>query len=271
MYVADTRNNRIRAVVIATGETYTVSGSGKSKTIDCHRSGSNSNIGYGNSNRRYSGNGKTQWDTKGMHLDECAFDHPVGISVHPDGLYLFVSELHGQTIRVVSLSKVQESTSSATTTTKWTDHSAHYRIEATRVSTIVTNDGCKVGNQIASTSMAFGIKHKFPDGFGFRACLGAPNDIALAPLGGSLYVVDSFASRVRRVAALTPREAPRRSYKTKREGRCESFAVSKRSGRWVVTIEETGERLILCVSDISVKIFHRLVRIRSRNNRGVWV
>jgi len=206
LYVADTRNNRIRAVVIATGETYTVSGSGKSKTIDCHRSGSNSNIGYGNSNRRYSGNGKTQWDTKGMHLDECAFDHPVGISVHPDGLYLFVSELHGQTIRVVSLSKVQESTSSATTTTKWTDHSAHYRIEATRVSTIVTNDGCKVGNQIASTSMAFGIKHKFPDGFGFRACLGAPNDIALAPLGGSLYVVDSFASRVRRVAALTPRE-----------------------------------------------------------------
>ena len=75
-----------------------------------------------------------------MHLDECAFDHPVGISVHPDGLYLFVSELHGQTIRVVSLSKVQESTSSATTTTKWTDHSTHYRIEATRVSTIVTNE-----------------------------------------------------------------------------------------------------------------------------------
>ena len=209
LYVADTRNNRIRAVVIATGETYTIAGNGKSKTIDCHRSGSSANIGYGNSNRRYSGTGKNQWGTKSLELDECAFDHPVGISVHPDGLYLFVSELHGQTIRVVSLSKVQEesaASAASTTTTKWTDHSAHYRMEATRVSTLVTNDGCKIASQLASTSMGFGIKNTFPDGYGFRACLGAPNDIALAPLGGSLFVVDSFASRVRRVSALTPRE-----------------------------------------------------------------
>ena len=208
LYVADTRNNRIRAVVIATGETYTIAGNGKPKTIDCHRTGSNPNIAYGNSNRRYSGNGKNQWDTKIINLDECAFDHPVGIAVHPDGLYLFVSELHGQTIRVVSLSKVQEEIASSTTatTTKLKDRSAHYRIEATRVSTLVTNDGCKLASQLASTSMGFGIKNTFPDGLGFRACLGAPNDVALAPLGGSLFVVDSFASRVRRVAALTPRE-----------------------------------------------------------------
>jgi len=188
LYVADTRNNRIRAVVIATGETYTIAGNGKAKSIDCYKVGKRNSIVYGNSNRRYSGDGKGTI----LNIEHCAFDHPVGIAVHPDGQYLFVSELHGQAIRVVSLSQVSEIDSSS---------SSSYRVEATRVSTLVTNDGCK-----SSLTTGFGKLNRFSDGYGFKACIGAPNDIALAPMGGALFVADSMASRIRRVSALTPRE-----------------------------------------------------------------
>ena len=91
---------------------------------------------------------------------------------------------------------------------------AHYRNGQTRVSTLVTNDDVgKIASQLASTSMALHQKY-FPDGYGFRAaprC--ALNDIALAPLGGSLFVVDSFASRVETsIGVDASRETPRGSY-----------------------------------------------------------
>jgi len=44
------------------------------------------------------------------------------------------------------------------------------------------------------------------DGPASAACLSQPMGCALSPQGGALYVADSLADRIRRVAALTPAE-----------------------------------------------------------------